>query len=206
MEPFSTFKSFLLILQVEQRRQKQPPESETRHPGWHTFYVEDRKASGPWQHPSFCGRPARQRQYSNSTCWNEGLARTKVVPWGQKWVCMLPEGSPRWAHRVRPIPAAPATVAGLGRTGKMKMKRYLGVSWDINEITRLEIRNLQICMGDLQGISSGYQRISQDIMAGGISLLISVGPFGISQRETNEILWDMSGYCKDIYWISVLKM
>ena len=58
MEPFSIFKSILLVLQVVQRRQKQSPEAETRHPGRHTGRVEDRQAWGSWLHPSGCGRPA----------------------------------------------------------------------------------------------------------------------------------------------------
>ena len=47
MEPFPIFKSILLVLRVVQRRQKQLPEAETRHPGRHTGRVEDRQASGP---------------------------------------------------------------------------------------------------------------------------------------------------------------
>jgi hypothetical protein len=46
----------------------------------HTGRVEDRKASGPWQHPSGSCRLSGQRIYSNSTCWSGGLARTKEVP------------------------------------------------------------------------------------------------------------------------------
>ena len=60
MEPFPIFKSILLVLRVVQRRQKQLPEAETRHPGRHTGRVEEGQASGPWQHPSGCNRPARQ--------------------------------------------------------------------------------------------------------------------------------------------------
>jgi hypothetical protein len=52
MEPSSTFTSLLLVLQVEQRRQKQSPEAKTLHAGRHTGRVVDCKASGPWQHPS----------------------------------------------------------------------------------------------------------------------------------------------------------
>jgi len=80
MEPFSTFTSLLLVLRVAQRRQKQSPEAETRHAGRHTGRVEDRKASGPWQHPSGSGRLTGQRGYSNRTCRSGGLARTKEVP------------------------------------------------------------------------------------------------------------------------------
>ena len=40
---------------------KTAPEAETRRPGRHTGRVEDCQASGPWQHPSGCGRPAGQR-------------------------------------------------------------------------------------------------------------------------------------------------
>jgi hypothetical protein len=61
MEPFSIFKSILLLLQVVQRRQKQSPEAETRDLGRHMGRVEDRQASGPWQHPSGSGRPAGQQ-------------------------------------------------------------------------------------------------------------------------------------------------
>ena len=58
MEPVPIFKFILLVLRVVQRRQKQLPEAEIRHPGRHTGRVEDHKASGPWQHPSCCGRQA----------------------------------------------------------------------------------------------------------------------------------------------------
>ena len=48
MEPFPIFKSIFLVLRVVQRRQKQLPVAETRHPGRHTGRVEDRQAWGPW--------------------------------------------------------------------------------------------------------------------------------------------------------------
>ena len=59
LPPFSN--RFYLVLRVVQRRQKQSPEAEIQHPGRHTGRVEDRKASGPWQHPSGCGRQAQER-------------------------------------------------------------------------------------------------------------------------------------------------
>jgi len=60
MEPFSTLTLILLVLRLVQRRQKQSPEADNRHAGRHEGRVEDRKASGPWQHPSSCCRPAGQ--------------------------------------------------------------------------------------------------------------------------------------------------
>ena len=116
MEPFSTLTSILLVLRVVQRRQKQSPEADNRHAGRHKGRVEDSKASGPWQHPSGCGRQAGQRQYSNRTCRGGALARPKVVPRSRKWACRLPEGSPRRAHRVRPIGA----------------KRYHALTWNLS--------------------------------------------------------------------------
>ena len=59
LPPFSN--RFYLVLRVVQRRQKQSPEAEIQHPGRHTGRVEDHKASGPWQHPSCCGRPEQER-------------------------------------------------------------------------------------------------------------------------------------------------
>ncbi len=72
MEPFSIFKSISLVLQVLQRCQKQSSEAETQDPGRHTGRVEDHKALGPCQHPSYCGRQACQRWYCNTTCRSRG--------------------------------------------------------------------------------------------------------------------------------------
>ncbi len=55
IEPVSNFKLILLVLLVMQRRQKQSPEAEVQDLGSHTGRVEDRQASGTWQHPSCCG-------------------------------------------------------------------------------------------------------------------------------------------------------
>ena len=82
---------FLLILRVVQRRQKQSPEAEIRYPGRHTGRVEDRKASGPWQHHSCCGRPAQERWYHNRTCQSGVSTSCGLVPTGQNSVSPLHE-------------------------------------------------------------------------------------------------------------------
>ena len=65
MEPVPIFKFILLVLRVVQRRQKQLPEAKTWHPGRHTGRVEDRPASGPWQHPSGSAAAATGRPDSD---------------------------------------------------------------------------------------------------------------------------------------------
>jgi hypothetical protein len=78
---------------------------------------EERQASGPWHHPSGCGRSAgRYCNRTVRTCWGGALARPKVVPRSRKWASRLPEGSPRRAHRVGP-------------NGE---KRYHALTWNLS--------------------------------------------------------------------------
>jgi hypothetical protein len=147
MKPFD-FQIAFTGLQVVQRREKQSPKAETRLPGSNTGRVQDRQASGPWLHPSCCGRPAGQRWYCNRTCRSGGCARPKVVPWDQN--CGFAEGSSRLVHIVWPIPAARA-----GRPGREdENKVYLWISLDIIQISKLEIW-IEILGYDMD-ISTGY--------------------------------------------------
>jgi hypothetical protein len=143
MEPFSTFKSPWLVLRVAQRRQKQSPEAKTLHQGRHTGHVEESYRIAKPLALGIIPAAVVGRAGSDDTATSHvgvgGLHGRKWSPKAKKRACMLPAGSPRQAHRVRPISAA---VVGLTNRGD----EIVRISWDISrlEIWKEIFRYLQV--------------------------------------------------------------
>ena len=83
----------------------------------YTGRVEDRQASGPWQHPSGCGRPAGQLWYCNMH--------------GRKWSHEAKNGQAccqKGRLDGRTGSDLSQRLWQVGWTGKMTMEGYLGIS------------------------------------------------------------------------------